>query len=134
VSSIADRTAYPAPGLLGGRAGATGEVTLSDGTRLNAKALKDLKPGEVVRVNLPGGGGYGDPMRRDSEKVRWDVIEGYITPEEAEKNYSVAVRYDGKPDELVKLPESWIIDQEKTARMRERMKNQGGRVKIEDRG
>ena len=120
VSSIADRTAYPAPGLLGGQPGATGEVTLGDGTRLNAKALKDLKPGEVVHVNLPGGGGYGDPMRRDIEKVRWDAIEGYITPEKAEKNYGVAVRYNGKPDELVKLPGDWKVDEAKTARMRSR--------------
>ncbi len=118
VSSIADRTAYPAPGLLGGQAGATGEVTLSDGTRLNAKALKDLRNGEVVHVNLPGGGGYGDPIRRDPEKVRWDVIEGYITPAAAEKNYGVAIRYSGKPDELVKLPGDWKIDEAKTARLR----------------
>ncbi|MBI1996837.1 MAG: hydantoinase B/oxoprolinase family protein [Deltaproteobacteria bacterium] len=118
VSSIADRTAYPAPGLLGGQAGATGEVTLSDGTRLNAKALKDLGNGEVVHVNLPGGGGYGDPIRRDPEKVRWDVIEGYITPAAAEKNYGVAIRYIGKPDELVKLPGDWHIDLARTAVLR----------------
>src|SRR5215207_7714322 len=42
VSSIADRTVYPAPGLLGGQAGATGEVFLGDGTRLHAKALVEL--------------------------------------------------------------------------------------------
>jgi N-methylhydantoinase B len=125
VSSIADRTAYPAPGLLGGQAGATGEVTLSDGTRLNAKALKDLRPGEVVHVNLPGGGGYGDPMSRDPERVRWDVIEGYITPEEAEKNYGVAVRCNGKPDELVKLPGDWKIDEAKTAQLRAALKADG---------
>jgi N-methylhydantoinase B len=118
VSSIADRTAYPAPGLLGGQAGATGEVTLGDGSRLNAKALKDLKPGEVVHVNLPGGGGYGDPLSRDTERVRWDVIEGYITPEKAERNYGVAVRYTGRSDELVKLPEEWIIDRKKTEDLR----------------
>ncbi|MDP2606285.1 MAG: hydantoinase B/oxoprolinase family protein [Deltaproteobacteria bacterium] len=122
VSSIADRTAYPAPGLLGGQPGATGEVTLGDGTRLNAKALKDLKPGEVVHVNLPGGGGYGDPMRRDVERVRWDVIDGYITPEEAEKKYTVVVRYNGKPDELVKLPGDWKVDEAKTATLRQKMK------------
>ena len=85
VSSIADRTVYAAPGLLGGQSGATGEVTLDDGTRLNAKALKDLKDGEVVHVNLPGGGGYGDPWKRDVEKVRWDVVENYISVEEAEQ-------------------------------------------------
>lgn len=118
VSSIADRTVYAAPGLLGGQSGAPGEVTLGDGTRLNAKALKDLEQGEVVHVNLPGGGGYGDPMKRDVEKVRWDVVENYISPEEAERRYGVAVRYSGKADELVKLPENWVIDHAKTAELR----------------
>ena len=120
VSSIADRTAYAAPGLLGGQSGATGEVTLEDGTRLNAKALKDLRAGEVVHINLPGGGGYGDPLKRDVERVLWDVIENYITPEEAKRRYGVAVRYRGKTDDLVKLPENWVIDQERTKELRNR--------------
>jgi N-methylhydantoinase B len=119
VSSIADRTVYPAPGLLGGEAGATGEVFLGDGTRLHAKALIDLKPSDVVHINLPGGGGYGDPLHRDVDKVRWDVIEGYITAEKAEREYGVAIRYDGKPDDLVKLPSSWRIDRDKTAELRQ---------------
>ena len=118
VSSIADRTEYAAPGLLGGQAGAPGEVTLGDGTRLNAKALKDLKPGEVVHVNLPGGGGFGEPLKRDVDKVRWDVIEGYITPEEAEKKYGVTVTYTGKTGDLVKLPEMWVVDGAKTNELR----------------
>jgi N-methylhydantoinase B len=120
VSSIADRTAYPAPGLHGGQSGATGEVTLDDGTRLNAKALRDLKERDVVHVNLPGGGGYGEPFARDPEKVRWDVIEGYVTPEQAEKSYGVAVRYSGKPDDLVKLAKHWIVDETRTAALRSR--------------
>jgi N-methylhydantoinase B len=118
VSSIADRTQYAAPGLLGGHAGATGEVSLSNGKRLHAKALVDLNDGDVVHVTLPGGGGYGDPLKRDIDLVRRDVIEGYITPEEAEKNYHVAVRYTGKSDDLVKLAESWVIDHNKTAELR----------------
>jgi N-methylhydantoinase B len=118
VSSIADRTSYPAPGLLGGHPGATGAVKLGDGTRLNAKTLKDLNDGEVVHVDLPGGGGYGDSLQRDPEKVRWDVIEGYITAEEAEKKYGVAVHYTGRPDDLVKLPANWVIDQAKTNELR----------------
>ena len=119
VSSIADRTKYPAPGLLGGQAGAAGEVTLDDGTRLHPKALVDLEPGDVVHVNLPGGGGYGDPFRRDAQSVLRDVVEGYITPDEAERNYGVVVRYTGKPEELVKLPDHWVIDHPKTAELRE---------------
>ncbi len=81
---------------------------LGDGTRLNAKALKDLSSGEIVHVNLPGGGGYGEAFSRDVEKVRWDVIEGYITPEEAQEKYGVAVKYSGKADDLVRLPESGL--------------------------
>jgi N-methylhydantoinase B len=118
VSSIADRTKYAAPGLLGGQAGAAGEVALGDGTQLHAKSLVDLGTGDTVHVNLPGGGGYGEPLQRDIQRVLWDVIEGYITPEEAEKNYGVAVRYVGKPEELVKLPDQWVIDESRTAELR----------------
>jgi len=119
VSSIADRTKYPAPGLLGGHTGAAGEVALGDGTRLHAKSLVDLGAGDTVHVNLPGGGGYGDPFQRDVQRVLGDVIEGYITPEEAEKNYGVAVRYTGKPEELVKLPDHWLIDPVRTTELRD---------------
>jgi N-methylhydantoinase B len=130
VSSIADRTEYAAPGLLGGGSGAKGEVVLDDGTRLHAKAMVDLKRGDVVHVNLPGGGGYGDPFERAPEKVLWDVIEGYIDPEEAAKSYGVAVRYTGDPGALVRLPSDWQIDEEETKRMRERLKDgEGGRMK-----
>jgi N-methylhydantoinase B len=118
VSSIADRTQYAAPGLLGGKEGATGEVSLENGARLHAKALMDLKSGDVVHVNLPGGGGYGDPKKRDVEKVRWDVIDGYVTPEEAEKKYGVVINYIGHGDDLVKLPDNWVVDRVKTNEIR----------------
>jgi N-methylhydantoinase B len=121
VSSIADRTEYPAPGLLGGGSGATGEVLLADGTRLHAKAMVDLKVGDVVHVNLPGGGGYGDPLKRDPAKVLWDVVEGYITPAAAEKIYRLAVRYTGNAEDLVKLPKDWVIDDARTAELRSRL-------------
>ena len=118
VSSIADRTQYPALGLLGGKAGAAGEVSTGDGVKLHAKALKDLTKGEVIHVNLPGGGGYGDPFQRAPEKVLWDVIEGYVTADEAEKQYGVAIRYKGEADELVKLPGDWLIDPARTVELR----------------
>ena len=118
VSSIADRTQYPALGLFGGQAGAPGEVTTGDGEKLHAKALKDLTNGEVIHVNLPGGGGYGDPFQREPEKVLWDVIEGYVTAAAAEKQYGVAVTYSGAADALVKLPEEWQVDVARTAALR----------------
>jgi N-methylhydantoinase B len=118
VSSIADRTEYPAPGLLGGKAGAPGAVTMDDGQKLHAKALRDLQAGDVVHVDLPGGGGYGDPFKRDPQKILRDVIEGYVTADEAEKKYGVAVAYRGKADALVRLPEEWQVDAVRTAALR----------------
>jgi N-methylhydantoinase B len=119
VSSIADRTEYAAPGLLGGGRGAKGEVVLADGTRLHAKAMVDLNSDDVVHINLPGGGGYGNPIERAPEKVLWDVIEGYIDPEEALRSYGVAVRYIGPAEALVRLPSDWQIDEAETRKMRE---------------
>jgi N-methylhydantoinase B len=118
VSSIADRTEYPAPGLLGGKEGALGAVTMDDGQKLHAKALKDLQAEDVVHVDLPGGGGYGDPFKRDPQKILWDVVEGYVTADEAEKMYGVAIRYDGNDQDLVKLPGDWHIDAARTAELR----------------
>ena len=120
VSSIADRTVYSAPGLLGGQPGAAGELTLSNGARPHPKALIDLGAGDSVCLNLPGGGGYGDPFARSPERVLWDVVEGYVSPAAAERCYGVAVRYLGQSAELVKLPHQWIVDTKKTTELRQR--------------
>ena len=70
-------------------------MTTDDGKKLHAKALKDLTKGEVIHINLPGGGGYGDPFKRDPDKVLWDVIEGYVTANEAEKELVCRYGADG---------------------------------------
>ena len=118
VSPILDRTKYPAPGLLAGKPGAAGEVVLDDGRRPNPKAQIDLAGGRRVHLNLPGGGGYDDPLKRDPELVRRDVIAGYVTAEAAERDYGVAVRFTGNEDELVRLAEQWVIDENKTRALR----------------
>jgi N-methylhydantoinase B len=123
VSSIADRTRYPAPGLMGGGNGATGEVLLADGTVLHAKAMVDLKTDDMVQVNLPGGGGYGKAFERAPERVLWDVAEGYVTSEAAEKSYGVAVHYKGDPEDRVKLARDWAIDEGRTAELRARKRS-----------
>ncbi len=125
VSCIVDRSRYPAPGLLGGKTGAPGELMLSTGERPNPKSLIDLKPGQVVHLNTPGGGGYGEPFDRDAERVRQDVIEGYVSAEAAARDYGVVVRFMGKDDEMVRLPEQWVIDEEATKELRKRMKAEG---------
>jgi N-methylhydantoinase B len=127
VSCIVDRCRYPAPGLAGGKGGTAGELYLDTGERPNPKSLVDLKPDQVVHLNTPGGGGYGDPFERDPEQVRQDVIAGYVSPEAAEREYGVVVRFKGGESEMVRLPEQWVVDSAATAKLR-------SVSKIEDRG
>jgi len=122
ISGIVDRTRFPATGLLGGGPGAPGEIVLDTGDRPNPKARTDLSPGQVVHVNLPGGGGYGNPFTRDPERVRHDVVAGYVTPAAAEREYGVVVRFTGSPDDLVRLPEQWIVDGDATKALRARLR------------
>ncbi len=123
VSCIVDRTKYPAAGLLDGRPGAAGEVIIGNRVHPNPKQQVDLQPNEIVRLNTPGGGGFGDPCARDPELVRWDVIEGYITPEEA-RTYGVVMRFLGDVSELVRLPRQWVIDELATAELRRNTKSE----------
>ena len=87
--------------------------------RPNPKSLIDLPADRVVHLNTPGGGGYGEPLCRDPERVRWDVVEGYVSPEAAAKEYGVVVRFTGNGDELVRLPEQWVVDAAATAALRQ---------------
>jgi N-methylhydantoinase B len=59
-SLITERRRHPAPGSAGGRAGATGR-NLLDGVELPGKAIGDLEPGQRLRIETPGGGGFGPP-------------------------------------------------------------------------
>ena len=50
-----------------------------------------LTRGQRVRLETPGGGGWGAPGGRDLQRVRRDVRLGYVTPEAALREYGVAV-------------------------------------------
>ena len=117
-SCIVDRTKYAAPGLRKGEPGAIGEFILDNGERPNPKQQTQFEIHQNVHLNTPGGGGYGDPLLRKTELVRQDVIEGYITLESAKEDYGVVIRFTGKEEELVRLPNQWIIDEEKTQKLR----------------
>ncbi|QQK77749.1 hydantoinase B/oxoprolinase family protein [Salicibibacter cibarius] len=80
---------YPPRGLAGGKPGAKAEVLLNDKTYLGSKRLYTFDPEDVVTLKLPGGGGYGNPEQRDPDKVKFDVMNGYISKEIAEAVYEV---------------------------------------------
>lgn len=51
-------------GRAGGAAGAAGKVALGSGVALRSKGLQQVPAGETLRLETPGGGGYGDPAKR----------------------------------------------------------------------
>ena len=118
LSAMVDRIRHPAEGLLGGRFGGTGSLRINDKEEAQPKRLLMLQPGDRVHIDPPGGGGYGDPLRRDPQAVLRDVIEGYASIEGAERDYGAVVEYIGGPDRLVRLPEHYRLDEEATRRLR----------------
>ena len=48
-----------------------------------------LHEGDQVKILMPGGGGYGDPVARDRERVRRDVEEGFVSAEAATRDYGL---------------------------------------------
>ncbi len=97
----------PARGVRGGLPGAP-----SDGWKYDASGERvdvpmatamDIHPGERVLSRTGGGGGYGDPLTRDAERVLDDVREGWVSRTRAQEIYGVVVAEDpaGGPDRLV---------------------------------
>ena len=95
-SFVMDHGRYGPQGAAGGEDGAVNTVTVfRNGEAHVPKHLSKeqdipLKAGDRVRVGTPGGGGYGDPRRRDPELVRRDVAMGYYTEEEAKRLFGPA--------------------------------------------
>jgi N-methylhydantoinase B len=89
LSLLSDRQKYPAEGLLGGKPGALVEIVLADGTRPHPKSRGTLAPGDRLILRYAGGGGYGDPRRRDRGAIRDDVKNGYVSPESARGDYGL---------------------------------------------
>jgi len=79
IFAVFDRVDYPARGVAGGGDGAPGQVRLGSGPSLRAKGLQTVPAADTVRVDLPGGGGYGNPAERPRALVEHDLLQGYIT-------------------------------------------------------
>ncbi|WP_244818288.1 hydantoinase B/oxoprolinase family protein [Caballeronia sp. Lep1P3] len=97
-----DRSRFASWGVLGGKAGANSRFTRNPGTageeNLGVSDLVVCGPGDVIRLEGCGGGGYGDPCERDPQHVATDVKRGYLTEAEALALYGVVVR-SGEADE-----------------------------------
>ena len=102
VAYVSDGNANPAQGTRGGGAGGrSGQFKLlADGTHdaLPNCAEVWLTPGELIGSVSAGGGGYGDPLARDEERVRRDVASGWISAARARAIYGVVLGSRGEVD------------------------------------
>jgi N-methylhydantoinase B len=83
-------------GVAGGLAGRTGRIVLNPGTARERELapLGDgimLERGDLLRFETCGGGGWGDPLARDPERVRQDVARGIVTARGAREDYGVVL-------------------------------------------
>jgi N-methylhydantoinase B len=101
-----ERINNPARGRDGGGIGAPGRVSLGSGGPIRSKGRQTVPGGDFVRLELPGGGGFGDPAERDPDQVAADVVDGLITRDVALSDYRVALTADG------------ALDRDATARLR----------------
>ncbi|MFG1360608.1 hydantoinase B/oxoprolinase family protein [Xanthobacter pseudotagetidis] len=84
-NAMFDRVDNPARGRDGGADGAPGRVALDDGTKLKGKGRQHVPAGRKLRLDLPGGGGFGPPAERDGAAVDRDIAAGYVSPEAARR-------------------------------------------------
>jgi N-methylhydantoinase B/acetone carboxylase, alpha subunit len=105
-----DRTQFAPRGRAGGKAGALGALSLGSGARLKSKGRQIIPEGDVLVLEMPGGGGYGAPMERDPQMVLHDVRSGLVSREAARGEYGVEITAD------------FQIDEAATARLRQREK------------
>lgn len=92
MSTRFERTKCAAWGMHGGHDGAPGNVVIEAANGTRRTALKDsvqLQAGDRVRIETGGGGGFGDPRRRDRDKVHEDVKRGYVSRDTARTVYGL---------------------------------------------
>ena len=111
VTLSSDRAKYAPWGLFGGQSASKSRCVVNgpDESRrtLLSKVTTDIGHDLVLETTTPGGGGWGDPRKRDAYAVLRDVIAGLVTPGRAHDVYGVAVDM-----------EAMTIDDRETARLR----------------
>jgi N-methylhydantoinase B len=128
--SNADRSILGCYGVNGGKTGQNYQVSViaEDGSERVYPGMSDtvvVKPGSTVRVVTTGGGGWGDPLAREADKVVHDLQCGLISEGSARENYGVAVTLEGR---------KWTYDAVTTQARREKLRKERGTPPMFDRG
>jgi N-methylhydantoinase B len=100
-----DRAKFPSKGVAGGADGRASRFVLvdSDGRERAAPSSGrfELKAGEGFFLDKAGGGGYGDPKKRERAAIARDIAEGYVSSEDAGRD-----RFDASTEEQAELQNS----------------------------
>jgi N-methylhydantoinase B len=127
----ADRVRLGCYGVNGGKAGKPFCVTVDvEGAPRDLGGLIDGEPvlaGQVVRVVTTGGGGWGDALEREPERVASDVTEGKVSLAAARDEYGVVLIETATSEEFE-------VDIARTTRLREEMRARRGPLPMIDRG
>jgi N-methylhydantoinase B len=111
----ADRQTHRPYGLQGGHPGSPGRNVLNVGTAaeqpLHAKLTMTFRKGETFRHELPGSGGWGDPLERELALAAQDLRGGLVSIEGAARDYGVVAHGD-PPD----------VDEQATVALRARLR------------
>lgn len=133
LSVTAYRTVFGPFGVNGGKAGEPGLVWINPGTPKEEvlayrQQMVPVKKGDVVRITTPGGGGWGDPLKRDPEAVCLDVNRGLVSSDRARDDYGVVLVDSDSP----RFP--LAVDAEATEARRREMAAVRPPLKLIDRG
>ena len=114
-TGFADGKIFPPKGVSGGESGGPtlGFILDEDGGRVRELPLVgafEIQPGQALESYSAGGGGFGDPLKRDPERVRHDVRRGWVSVEKARDTYGVVLDLE---------PELFAVDYEATRKTRE---------------
>lgn len=106
---------WPAAGFNGGKEGSPNALILKQNSPEKEEAgplfyRRNMVAGDRICIEQGGGGGWGNPLERNPEQVKEDIIDEYITVEGAERNYGVIMN-----------PVTLEVDDERTAARRREM-------------
>jgi N-methylhydantoinase B len=121
MSGNADGERFESVGLQGGTGGTKTKLQIErNGKRMRYRTmdLAFLEPGDILISNSGGGGGVGDPLDREIEKVRLDALNEYISIKTAKNIYGVVVD-----------PKTFEVDGKATTALRARLKVKKGKSK-----
>jgi len=101
VALLGERGRFAPFGVHGGAAGMLNRFAWQTATGWDSPPMASkvagvtIRQGQRVRLESPGGGGWGDPAQRPVEAVARDIRLGHVSPDAAAREYGVTVAADG---------------------------------------